>query len=130
MASVQTVEVTKCSVDGCNKAAVVKGLCQNHYRRLLQYGDPLAAKRAFYGVPTKVVALTIPEVLAEAIAADGKRVGPFITQMLCESKWGKSTLEANGVELNPGAFANVDAVEGEVKEKKPRKKKKAAEAAS
>jgi hypothetical protein len=123
-----TVEVTKCSVDGCNKAAVVKGLCQNHYRRLLAYGDPLASKRAFYGVPTKVVALTVPEVLADAIVAEGKRVGPFITQMLCESKWGKATLEANGVELSPNAFSNIDAVE-EQAEKKPRKKKKADAAA-
>lgn len=125
-----TVEVTKCSVDGCNKAAVVKGLCQNHYRRLLAYGDPLASKRAFYGVPTKVVALTLPEVLADAIAAEGKRVGPFITQMVCESKWGKETLKANEVELSPNAFSNIDVVEEEV-EKKPRaKKSKKAEAAA
>jgi len=129
MAAAQTVEVTKCSVDGCNKAAVVKGLCQNHYRRLLAYGDPLASKRAFYGVPTKVVALTIPEVLAEAIAADGKRVGPFITQMLCESKWGKATLEANGVELSPNAFSNLNETD-EAEEKKPAKKKKAKAEAS
>lgn len=126
----ETVEVTKCSVDGCNKAAVVKGLCQNHYRRLLAYGDPLASKRAFYGVPTKVVALTLPEVLADAITAEGKRVGPFITQMVCESKWGKATLEANGVELSPNAFSNIDAVEEVEKEKKPRKKKAKAEQAA
>lgn len=118
----ETVEVQKCSVDGCNKAAVVKGLCQNHYRRLLTYGDPLASKRAFYGVPTKVVAITLPEVLADQIVADGQKVGPFISKLVCESDWGSSTLANAGVELSPSAFV-TSAPEAEAKPKKKRSKK-------
>lgn len=31
----------KCSIEGCNKDHLARGLCQSHYQRLRKYGDPL-----------------------------------------------------------------------------------------
>lgn len=33
-----------CSVDACANGAKVKGLCENHYKKLLRYGDPTVSK--------------------------------------------------------------------------------------
>lgn len=35
---------TKCAIDGCDKQPVGRGLCKGHYRRWLEYGDPMAGK--------------------------------------------------------------------------------------
>jgi hypothetical protein len=34
-----------CSVAGCGKTAKARGYCNSHYKRLINYGDPLVVKR-------------------------------------------------------------------------------------
>lgn len=118
-----TIEVKKCSVDGCNNPAISKGLCANHYRRLLAYGDPLASKRASWGTETKVVGVTVPVPVIEAIAAKGEKVATFLAKALLESEEIKSMIEDAG--LSVPTFVGGE----EQAEKKPRKKKSKKEAA-
>ena len=41
-----------CTVEGCDRPEHRRNLCQAHYRRLMQYGDPLAGRRSRCGLPT------------------------------------------------------------------------------
>jgi len=43
-----------CSVDGCTSAAIAKGLCDRHHKRLIHHGDPLRGG-PFYGEPENFV---------------------------------------------------------------------------
>jgi hypothetical protein len=123
-----TIEVEKCSIEGCELPAVAKGYCSSHYRRYKVYGDPLTTKRRFNGIETKVVGMTLPVAIVEAAKAsaeEGEAGVTFLTKMILESKWGKDALGNAGIDL-----ANVGAVvatrkgnNGEEKPKKRRKKK-------
>jgi len=129
-----TVEVEKCSIDGCNKPATAKGYCASHYRRFTQYGDALHTKRQFHGIPTKVVGISIPQALVDAAQAEceeGEKAVTKLAKMLVDSKWGKAALEAAGIDLSTVGSVIVPRGSGEVEEKpkKSRKKKAAAEAA-
>jgi hypothetical protein len=129
-----TVEVEKCSIEGCNKPATAKGYCASHYRRFCQYGDPLHTKRQFHGIPTKVVGISIPLALVEAAQAEceeGEKAVTKLAKMLVESKWGKEVLAAADIDLSAVGSVIVPRAksEAEAKPKKARKKKAAAEAA-
>lgn len=59
-----------CSVLDCHDGAICRGLCQFHYRRLMQYGDPYAEpverNRPLPG--------PVPDHLAAFLAARRRRV--------------------------------------------------------
>jgi hypothetical protein len=120
----ETVEVAKCSVDGCNRPAFTAGLCLSHYRRQRLYGDPLASKRKFAGVETKVVGITLPVGLIEQASANeaNDKVATFLSQIVLNSSWGKKALEAAGIDLSKAAAVVPTRAKSEV-EAKPRKKK-------
>lgn len=40
-----------CSIDGCNRPFVARGVCELHYRRILRHGDPFGGKRRRPGPP-------------------------------------------------------------------------------
>lgn len=40
-----------CTVDGCQKPSLSRGLCNGHYKKHKKYGDPLAGRPGFKGVP-------------------------------------------------------------------------------
>lgn len=123
-----TVEVTKCSIDGCNKPATAKGLCASHYRRLVQYGDPMHTKRQFHGIPTKVVGVSLPVALIEAAgseAGENEKAVTVIAKKLVESSWGKEALKSAGVDLKNAGAVIVPRNRSEEVEAKPRKAKKA-----
>lgn len=124
-----TVEVQKCSIDGCNKPASAKGLCASHYRRLKLFGDPLHTVRQFHGVPTKVVGISIPQALLDAAtseAEDGQKGVTVLAKRLVESAWGKKVLDEAGIDMkNIGAVIVTRGNGEQAEEKKPRKVKKA-----
>lgn len=45
-----------CSVDDCNNRAVLKGMCQKHYRRILRNGT-LEVKRIYKAKPDKLCSI-------------------------------------------------------------------------
>lgn len=59
-----------CQVPECHDAALCRGLCQFHYRRLMQYGDPYAepAERS------KPLPGPVPDHLAAFLAARRRRI--------------------------------------------------------
>lgn len=128
-----TVEVQKCSIEGCNKPAAAKGYCVSHYRRFKEYGDPLHTKRQFHGIPTKVVGISIPVALIEAAQAEceeGEKAVTKLARMLVDSKWGKEALANAGVDLSQVGAVIVPRGEAASEEKPKRKRsKKTAEAA-
>lgn len=42
---VKTITAKICSVEGCDRPALAKGLCGLHYRRMRQHGDPHQVKK-------------------------------------------------------------------------------------
>ena len=131
-----TVEVEKCSIDGCDRPAAAGGYCASHYRRFKLYGDPLITKRQFSGVPTKVVGISLPVALVEAAAAEiddekGEKAVTVLARMLVESEWGSKALRKAGIDMeNAGAvIARRSTVEQKAEKKSRNKKKKTTEAA-
>jgi hypothetical protein len=126
-----TVEVEKCSIEGCMKPATAKGLCASHYRRLVLHGDPLHTARQFHGVPTKVIGISLPVALIEAatleiVPESTDRAVTIIARKLVESSWGKKCLAEAGVDMkNAGAVIVARKPADESKPKKAKKAKKA-----
>ena len=123
MANGDFVQVAKCKVDGCNKAASVKGYCVSHYRRLMLHGDPTYTKRQFHGTATKVVGVSLPVAIIDAankegLANDTSGVG-FLASLVVKSGWGKNVLENAGVDLKKSAGLII--VKEEVKPVKRRR---------
>ncbi len=50
-----------CSIEPCGKPAASRGLCNNHYRRLLRYGDPLGGKPTPLAFPENLLARMEPQ---------------------------------------------------------------------
>lgn len=50
-----------CSVDGCEKTTVGRGLCDKHYRRMRAYGDPLITSRNPPGMFDKCIIEGCPD---------------------------------------------------------------------
>lgn len=50
-----------CSVEGCDRPAVTRGFCNNHYRRFRKYGDPLAGKPTPLAFPENLLARMEPQ---------------------------------------------------------------------
>lgn len=125
------VEVEKCSIDGCNRAAFTAGLCVSHYRRQRLYGDPLAGKRKFSGIETKVVGVTLPVGLIEIAAMNDaeEKVATFLSQIILNSSWGKKALEQADIDLSKAGAFVATRTKAEASEAKPRKKRAKKEAA-
>ena len=126
----EMVEVAKCSIDGCNRPAFTAGLCLSHYRRQRLYGDPLASKRKFAGIETKVVGITLPVGVIEQAGLNeaGEKVATFLSQIVLNSAWGKKALEAAEIDMNKAAAFVPTRAKGE-ETKAPRKRKSKKEAA-
>lgn len=126
----EMVEVAKCSIDGCNRPAFTAGLCLSHYRRQRLYGDPLASKRKFAGIETKVIGITLPVGLIEQAGMNeaGDKVATFLSQLVLNSSWGKKALEAADIDMSKAAAFVATRAKPEV-EAKPRKRKAKKEAA-
>jgi len=124
------VEVAKCSIDGCNRPAFTAGLCLSHYRRQRLYGDPLASKRKFAGIETKVIGITLPVGLIEQASQNeaGDKVATFLSQLVLNSSWGKKALEAADIDMGKAAAFVATRAKSEA-EAKPRKRKAKKEAA-
>lgn len=125
-----TVEVEKCSIEECMKPASAKGLCASHYRRLVQYGDPLHTARQFHGVPTKVVGISLPIALIEAAALEcnkelDERAVTILARKLVESEFGKSALALAGIDMENAGKTIVARSTTPVEPKQPKKSKKA-----
>jgi hypothetical protein len=123
-----TVQVEKCSIEGCNKPASAKGYCTSHYRRFQQYGDPMHTARQFHGIPTKVVGVSLPQALIDAAGAEageGEKAVTVLAKKLVESSWGKKALDAAGVDLKNAGAIIVPRNRGAASEEKPKKAKKA-----
>jgi len=130
-----TVEVEKCSIDGCNRPATAKGLCASHYRRLVQHGDPLHTVRQFHGIPTKVIGISLPVALIEAAATEcdeekNEKAVTIIARKLVESAWGKKALADAGVDMKNAGAVVMSRVVSEEKPKKAKKSKKSESAAA
>jgi hypothetical protein len=130
MAEKNTVEVAKCSIDGCTRPAFTAGLCLSHYRRQRLYGDPLASKRKFAGIETKVIGITLPVGVVEVAGQNdaGEKVATFLTQIVLNSAWGKKALEAADIDMSKAAafVATRNKSEAEAKPRKRKAKKEAA----
>ncbi len=123
-----TVEVEKCSIDGCDRPATAAGYCASHYRRFKLHGDPLHTARKFHGIPTKVVGISIPQALIDAAggeAGEGEKAVTVLARKLVEGSWGKKVLDEAGVDLKNAGAVIVPRKRGEEVEEKPAKKKKA-----
>ena len=40
-----------CSIVGCGRAVIARGICNRHYRRLRRHGDPLGGQKTYRGDP-------------------------------------------------------------------------------
>jgi hypothetical protein len=130
MANTETVSVAKCSVDGCNRPAFTAGLCLSHYRRQRLYGDPLASKRKFAGIETKVIGITLPVGIIEQAGLNeaNEKVATFLSNVVLNSSWGKKALEQADIDLSKAAAVvpTRAKAEGETKPRKRKAKKDAA----
>lgn len=127
-----TVEVEKCSIEGCDRPAVAQGYCASHYRRFKLHGDPLFSKRRFAGIPTKVVGISVPVALVDAAAAiceENEKAVTVLARKLVESKWGKEALDAAGVDLKNAGAIIATRKRSDDAEKPKRKRKKKEESA-
>jgi len=131
MAAIEFVQVEKCKIDGCTKPASVKGYCTSHYRRLTLHGDALYTKRQFHGVETKVVGISLPVAVidaANAAAAEDDSINSgvaYLATLIVKSTWGKSALDAAGVDLKTAAGRIVTRGEAAPAAPKKARKKKA-----
>lgn len=74
-ASVVRLNLTKCSVDGCEKDSIRRDLCNAHYLRLMRHGSPTAGSTDKGAVRKWLETTAIPYVGDECLAFPYSRDG-------------------------------------------------------